>query len=543
MGPGLLVLFAPRFLRWPLAALRSLGQELPDLRVQGIVTGGAGTLRGVKESGLVDEVIDVVAQEHKWLAAEGAERDIEQWEEKLQPGALSRILLSDRHLCRWTVGAVIPTTPLSRASRDRRLVNRYLVGLLRAVDDLVKRQGVNAMFAYVVAGAPAMAMAELANMRGLPFFILTNARIDSRHTIAKANYALEGLGNVATLYRAALKDGRCVAGGMDNAREFLEAFRAAPLVPDYQSDQEAQLQAAVSFQAIGSATRRLNREIRRMRSTSEVRNLRKPNPFGEWFFRAASPIRARIAECYLEVPNVEALRGRFAYYPLHVEPEASTMVDAPMFSNQVHVVEAIVKALPPDMTLLVKEHPTMHGFRQLDFYRRLRRLPRVRLISAAVSPFALIRRCDLICSITGTAAFEAMLLRRPALVLGAFPFSVIDKGLITCRDFSRLPEAVGQALRQEPADDHMLLTYLAAVYTNCFRFPNNIYWTKVTSEMVVANSFVYESMAAQLLVGLREAGLVPDTPLQTACSNGDKAEVASASPPSRRARPAWTNAS
>ena len=511
MRPSLLVLFAPRFLRWPLATLEHLRRELPCLRVQGVVTGGANTVRRVEESGLVEEVIDVVAQEHNWLAAEGAERDILYWERKLHPGALSRILLSDRHLSCWTIEATTPSTPLSRASKDPRLVSRYLVGLLKSIDQLLTRNDVNAMFAYAVAGAPAMTMAELANLRGLPLFILTGARFDSRQSIDYGNGALEGLSNVAGLYRNAVKDPGVVASGMVRARDFLHSFRESPIEPPYQSDQKQQLAAELSLRAIVDATVRLLREIKRTRSSSVVRNLRKPSPWGEWAFRASRPLRAGIAQYHLETPDLEALQGRLAYYPLQLDPEASTMVFAPMFSNQAHAIEAIVKALPPDMILLVKEHPSMKGLRPIQFYRRLRRLPRVRLISPAVSSFALIRRCELTCSITGTAAWEAMLLGKPALVLGAFPFSAIEKGLVTCRNFAELPAAIGRALRQEPADDDTLLTYLAAVYTASFHFPNDIFWTKVTPQMLEQNKFVYEGMGALLLQRLREVGIISNS--------------------------------
>ena len=513
---SLLVLFAPRFLRWPLSALQSLRRDFPHLRIHGLVTGGANTVRLVKQSGLAEDVIDVVAQEHEWLAAEGAESQLRQWEEKLKPGALSRIVLSDRHLSRWTVDAIVPATPLSRASRKPQLVNRYLVGLLKTLDEFIERKHVKAMFAYAVAGAPAMAMAELANLRQLPLFVLTTARFDGLQTIDKGNYALEGLSRAAALYRAALADGDLVASTMDRARQHLLGFRASPAEPDYQSNQRPQLDAALSFSAIVDATRQLLKTA----SRSSARNLRKPTRWSEWSVRASRPLRARIAKHYLESIEVSKLQGRFAYFPLHFDPEASTMVFAPMLANQPQVVEAIVKALPPDMSLIVKEHPAMDGVRPIGFYKRIQRLPRVRLVSAAVSSFELMARCELTCSITGTAAWEAVLLRKPALVLGAFPFSVIEEGLVTCRNISMLPHDIARALRMKPADDRTLLTYIAAVYATSFRFPSSIYWTQVTSQMVAENPRVIDNMTTQLRDRLREEGL-----------DGDRAKDPKAAPP------------
>jgi hypothetical protein len=106
-------------------------------------------------------------------------------------------------------------------------------------------------------------------------------------------------------------------------------------------------------------------------------------------------------------------------------------------------------------------------------------------------------------------------------VLGSFLFSAIGRGLVTCRDFAHLPEAIGQALRQEPADDHSLLTFLAAVYSSCFSFPANLQWTKVTPQMLADNSSIGEAMAFQILQRLREAGVVQPLPqrigVSTAC--------------------------
>jgi hypothetical protein len=472
--------------------------------VQGLATGGANIMRRVSESQLVDELIDLVAREHDWLADKGAEAEIVAWERRLKPGALSRIVLSDRHLARWTVEAVTPDTPLIAAARDPDLVNRYLVGLLRTLDDLIVRKQVDAMFAYAVAGAPALAMVELAEMRGLPFFRVSGSRIDGQHTVERG--AQQILESVRNLYRKALTDGRIVAGGMDRARKYLETFRAAPAQPDYHQLSGSRTRAALSWRAVNVATKDLRRQL--TRRSDDVRNLRKPSPFGHWRSRITRPFRARMAQPLFQTPDLDALPGRCAFFPLHLDPEASTMVAAPMFTSQCRVIEALIKALPPDMTLLVKEHPSMQGLRPLRFYRRLRRLPRVRLISPATPSFALIRRSDFTCSITGTAAWEAMLFGKPALVLGAFPFSVIQQGLVTCNDFSRLPEAVGQTLQQEPATDHMLLTYLAAVYTAGFSFPAHQFWGRITPKLVADNPSVAENIAAQLLLRLREAHLV-----------------------------------
>jgi len=121
----------------------------------------------------------------------------------------------------------------------------------------------------------------------------------------------------------------------------------------------------------------------------------------------------------------------FAYFPLHFEPEASTTVVTPMHTNQVAIVESLAKSIPLNMDLVVKEHVTMLGLRPNRFYEQLNRIPGVILVSPFEDSISLIKRASLICVITGTAAWEALLLRRPVLIIGGSHFLEIESGLST----------------------------------------------------------------------------------------------------------------
>src|SRR5690606_3825451 len=94
----------------------------------------------------------------------------------------------------------------------------------------------------------------------------------------------------------------------------------------------------------------------------------------------------------------------FVYFPLHVDPEASTMVLAPDHTDQLAVIESLAKRLPFGMSLVVKERVRMLGRRPRGFYETIRRFPSVSLASPLESTFQLIQRSTFVAAITGTAA-------------------------------------------------------------------------------------------------------------------------------------------
>ena len=115
------------------------------------------------------------------------------------------------------------------------------------------------------------------------------------------------------------------------------------------------------------------------------------------------------------------------FFPLHVDPESSTMVLSPLMTNQLAVIELIAKNLPLNAVLVVKEHLPMLGRRPTNFYQQIRRMPRVVLASPFTPSEKLIEKSKVTITITGTAAFEALNKGKSAVLLGEAPFRPIMK--------------------------------------------------------------------------------------------------------------------
>jgi hypothetical protein len=145
----------------------------------------------------------------------------------------------------------------------------------------------------------------------------------------------------------------------------------------------------------------------------------------------------------------------------------------------------------------------MLGRRPAGFYERLARIPGVFLASPSDSGTALVREAALTATITGTAGWEAMLLHKPALLIGNPPYTMVQQGFVQCADLSSLPTAVQAALSVKPASDDILALYIAAALDVSFSSGTDVIWSKVTEETVRANpEFLHE--VTSRLVALAE---------------------------------------
>lgn len=177
----------------------------------------------------------------------------------------------------------------------------------------------------------------------------------------------------------------------------------------------------------------------------------QPNPILEAGLRPFRSLRARIADSRLVA---DALPQRpFVFFPLHYEPEANLLVHGSYFENQLEVVRNLARSLPVGWDLVVKEHPQMRGRRDLGFYRRLRRVPNVRLVPAAVRSNVLIKHARMVAVISGTPGLEASLLGKPVIMFGDFPWDYAPT-VHRVRALSDLPALIRAAADAELAPDH-----------------------------------------------------------------------------------------
>ena len=110
---------------------------------------------------------------------------------------------------------------------------------------------------------------------------------------------------------------------------------------------------------------------------------------------------------------------RFVYFPLHLQPEATTSPMGGVFVEQGLAVETLARALPPGWKVVVKENPAQrYAKRDRGFYQHLGSIPQVHLVHRDAPTFDLIERSEAVATITGTAGWEALFLGKPSIVFG-----------------------------------------------------------------------------------------------------------------------------
>ncbi|MBV7410716.1 hypothetical protein [Maritimibacter sp. DP1N21-5] len=149
----------------------------------------------------------------------------------------------------------------------------------------------------------------------------------------------------------------------------------------------------------------------------------------DWSLRWASLIGQARRNKFLRDVLKENTGGdvgiNFVYFPLHYEPERTTCPDGDLFHDQVRALIALRSTLPSDFQIVVKEHRSqISGALRGDlgrspyFYEAITQIDNVILASVETPSEELIKDCAFVATISGTAALEAALLGRKALILG-----------------------------------------------------------------------------------------------------------------------------
>lgn len=117
---------------------------------------------------------------------------------------------------------------------------------------------------------------------------------------------------------------------------------------------------------------------------------------------------------------------KFYLFPLHFQPEASTLVCAQKYEKQLFAIDNIAKSIPNNTILYVKEHYSGLGHRDLHFYKEIEKYPNVRLIDPYEDIHTLIKDSLACIVLTNTTGFEALLHGKKVFVLGEVFYDFFD---------------------------------------------------------------------------------------------------------------------
>ena len=117
----------------------------------------------------------------------------------------------------------------------------------------------------------------------------------------------------------------------------------------------------------------------------------------------------------------------------------------------------------------------MLGMRPKGFYNKIRNMPDVHLITPFADSFSLIKNSKLTAVITGTAGWEAILLSKPALVMGHAQYNALNEGFIYTTELASLEEIIYKSIDQKPAKKENLIAFIAATLQQGIPIPIEIF--------------------------------------------------------------------
>ncbi|MCK5039977.1 MAG: hypothetical protein KAR87_03350 [Candidatus Aenigmarchaeota archaeon] len=176
----------------------------------------------------------------------------------------------------------------------------------------------------------------------------------------------------------------------------------------------------------------------------------------------------------LNVFEKPAYNEKYILFPLHSQPDISTLVLGQYYLNQVALIENIAKSMPICYKLYVKEHPTTIGIRSMSFYKRLKNIPNVKLIDSKISMRDLIKHSKLVTTISGTGGWEAIMLKKPVITFGDCFYNELDM-VKKCRDITQLPSIIQDLLYGYNHDEEKLIKFLSAIFKTSYHFSLNRY--------------------------------------------------------------------
>lgn len=181
--------------------------------------------------------------------------------------------------------------------------------------------------------------------------------------------------------------------------------------------------------------------------------------------RDANKYRKKLYNHYCSLVEEVSLDVPYVIFFLHYQPEENTSPNGDIFVNQYLCILTLLKNLPNNVMVYVKEHPHMFmSHRQgqtkriRDFYDDLAAIPRVRLVNFAQDSYSLIDKAMAVSTVTGTVGWEAAVRKKPVILFGLIWFERMP-GVIRVYD-EKDAKRIYDFIKNFRYDEHAMLAYL-----------------------------------------------------------------------------------
>jgi len=405
---------------------------------------GRQQANAIANRGLTYDPMVIFTRDLLPLANDGSPPDIA-WLERRERElgiSITRMLSAERHLLR---------------GRTQDQILRMAEVALREIDAAYERARPDFVFTEDVSCFHSYVHYAIAKERGIPFWRIGTGRLPKR--LAIYSEGLQKLGRVEEIYAQLLKR-ELTEGELEQASTYLMNFRNRPKRPPaIESLDRPPGIGLADLPRLADAVLHYFGDPQNPTATSPLRVLRQ---------RIERIARVRHAELS-RVFEPPVVGEKYVLYPLHFQPEASTLVQAPLYMDQVSLLQDMARSLPIGHRLYVKEHVSSRGRRPVSFYQAIRKIDSVRLLSPNEDTWALIRGADAIAVITGTVGWEGVMFEKPVVTFGDVFFNALPQ-VIRASEYpkDRWYEMFRTAIFDHQPNPRALLAYITAMHQGSF---------------------------------------------------------------------------
>lgn len=389
-------------------------------------------------------LVEEIALRYKGKAID--ENILEEFEKKYGLPNIWPYIYADRNLVYYS------------AKYSHHQIKKIVYSFFEFYEQFLEKYKPTAIISWPPASIDRLVLIKVAQSYRIPCFIIQSARIPGRVTIIRNIYdKWEKIEEKLKI----LKEKKLTSAQERMALEFINEFEKSRLQPDsasyYRKPPKIQIEKwwkIFKYFYYYYITGELKRDY--MRPSLFKRVGEEILPFLRYHYLKSLYI--------FEKPRKEEA---YAYFPLHFEPEASVMVLAPFFVDQISLLWNIAKSLPINMKLYVKEHIPMLGRRPVRYYKEIKKIPNVKLIEPFYDSHALIKNSRIIFTITGTAGWEGILYKKPVINFGNAFYNA--SGLVeNITDVTKLPYVIKNLLSKDSFDSEKLYKFIVAVLESTY---------------------------------------------------------------------------
>ena len=325
-----------------------------------------------------------------------------------------------------------------------------------------------------------MALYHIAKKMGIKYYTMETGKIGNRIAWSDNYLTLSG---VEKIFKD-IKENNYKSQQHADALKFIEGFRQNPIPPSFATEEKSK---SVLNKILSLPFKLLRATVFTLKST--IAYIQIPNKNDSML---ENPFRLLINKIKRKTRGMRNLRPLydkvdlnedFAYFPLHFEPEQTTLLYSPFYTNQINLLTQISKSLPIHFKLYVKEHPSMLEYRPTEYYKELKKIPNLKLVNHRQSSLELIQNTKIVLTISGTAGFEAALLKKPVITFGDIFYNMLSF-VKRCREIENLPFIAKEQLENFKHNEQELVNFISAILEDTV--PSNLVsiWGNGTPEQI-----------------------------------------------------------